>query len=194
MKKQMTHNEYMEYMKANANRLYTEKGYTMADYNRDCDSVEVLDYDLSRFGLSFSEEQLRVVNSYFTEENVSRLGNTMLRGHVMREGAHHLLANTLGMDVVVDRFYNGFFKNDADRCLLGFCEGDITLTLCETAEAYKQELASSVEFYREAYGIEVNVKILEEDDIPLEERLEDAVQRSGSVEKGTAGERDYGME
>ena len=143
---QMIHNEFVEYMKANANRLYTEKGYTMEDYNRDYANVEVLPFDLSRFGLSFSEEQLKVINLFFTEERVNRLGHTLLEGHLMNS-SEHMVANTLGFDMVTDRGYSGFGKCDENKCVFEFCEGDIYLVLCENMKEYHEELESHCKFY-----------------------------------------------
>lgn len=147
MKVKMTHNEYLEFMKANANRLYAEKGYTMADYNRDCDSVEVQPYDLGRFGLDFSEEQLRVINSYFTEERVNQRGHMLLEGHVISDGAEFRVADRLGIDIVADKGFSGFGKSDENKCVFEFCEGDIYLVLCETLKEYHEELESHCKHY-----------------------------------------------
>lgn len=146
-KVRMTHNEFQEYMKANANKLYTHKDYTMADYNRDCDSVEVIPYDLERFGLLFSEEQLRLVNGYFTGERENSRGHKLLEGHVLRDGAEFTLMDRLGVDVVVDKGYSGFGINGDNRVLFEFCEGDIYLILCENMEEYCEELRAHCEFY-----------------------------------------------
>lgn len=184
-KVKMTHNEFVEYMKANANRLYSEKGYTMAHYNQDCDNVEVLDYDLSRFQLDFSEDQLRVINAYFTEETVSRLGNMRLVGHTLGSGEYRV-ANTLGIDMLANGAYNGFGKSDENKCLFEFCEGDIYLILCENEEAYKAELDSFKEFYHEVYGYEFA-------DETLNARLENAQMRAGGDVDKTE-EREIEME
>lgn len=49
--KSMTHNEYKEYLKANASKLYNSNEYTMDDYMRDAESIKVIDYDLSKYQL-----------------------------------------------------------------------------------------------------------------------------------------------
>lgn len=146
MKIKMSHNEYKEFMRTNANRLYDGSGYSMTDYNRDCDNVEVIPFDLSRFGLTFSEEQLKAINAFFTEERQNRLGHTLLEGHLMNS-SEHMIANTLDIDIVADKGYNGFGKCDANKCVFEFCEGDIYLTLCETVKEYNEELESLCQFY-----------------------------------------------
>ena len=108
--------------------------------------MEVLQFDLSRFGLSFSEEQLKVINLFFTEERVNRLGHTLLEGHLMNS-SEHMVANTLGFDMVTDRGYSGFGKCDENKCVFEFCEGDIYLVLCENMKEYHEELESHCKFY-----------------------------------------------
>lgn len=143
----MTHNEFVEFMKKNAERVHTDKEYSMADYNRDCDNVEVLPFDLEHFGLVFSEEQMKVINAYFTEESVSKLGNMRLVGHLTYL-SERVVANRLGIDMVENGSYSGFGKNDANRCVFEFCEGDIYLIFCESQKEYLAELKSYCEFYK----------------------------------------------
>lgn len=143
----MTHNEFQEFMKTNASRLYTDPKYRMSDYNRDCDSVEVVDYDLGRFNLSFSGEQLKVINNYFTEERLNPRGRTLLEGHVMTDGAEFRLMERLGIEIVADRGYSGFGRSDANRCIFEFCEGDIYLVLCENQKEYLEEIGSHCKHY-----------------------------------------------
>ena len=184
-KVQMTHNEFQEFMKKNANRLYTDPGYRMADYNRDCDSVEVLPYDLGRFHLEFSEEQIRVINAYFTEESASRLGNTRLSGHLTYT-PEYTLANTLGIEMLANGAYSGFGKCDENKCVFEFCEGDVYLIFCETEEAYQEEIDSFKDFYTKVYGYEFDKET-------LEERLGDAKERSGGVREDNGLCKDDGI-
>lgn len=146
MKVKMTHNEYHDFLAANASRLYTEEGYTMADYKRDADSVEVLSFDLAPYRDRLSDSAIQVINALLNTERTSRLGNLLLEGHG-DDDFIRLLAYKLDCDLVCDKFYNGFYKNDNALCVLEFCEGDVYLILCETEEAYRAEVASSNKFY-----------------------------------------------
>ena len=71
MNKTMTKNEYQEFLKANASRLWNDKSYTMKHYAEDADSVEILEFDLSMYNIP--EVIKRWINVYFTEEFISIL-------------------------------------------------------------------------------------------------------------------------
>lgn len=143
----MTHNEYMEFLKNNASRLYTDKGYSMADYNRDADRVEIIGFDLDRFG--FDEKTRGFIDKVFSGAGEDKFGNLRLDGNVMDNALAFTIAGELGCELVKDKFYSGFFKNDEKRCVLEYCEGDIYLTLCETDERYQE----AVEDYERFYGV-----------------------------------------
>ena len=144
----MTHNEYQEFLKQNANRLYTEKGYTMEHYNRDAERVKIIGFELDQFG--FSDKQRMFIDKVFSGDREDKFGNMLLEGHLMEERLVFTLANVLECDLVKDKYYSGFFKNDEKRCVLEFCEGDIYLALCETDEKYKEAIAD----YNQFYGVE----------------------------------------
>ena len=146
MKQQMTHNEYMEFLQKNAARLHTDNGYTMEDYKRDADNVDILGFDLERFGLS--AEMQKVINDGFESDSVNGRGHTCMRGHYFDWGFVSKIANGLECDEVASGAYNGFFKNDSARLVLSWCEGDITLVLCDSKEAYFNELDTCFKFYK----------------------------------------------
>ncbi len=144
--KEMTHNEYQKFLEKNASRLYNEPGYTMEDYNRDADSVVILGFDLSKFGLS--EDYEKLINASFSTEGESVLHNKILRGHFMDNDKIFAVADALGCECAYDNYYSGFFKNDESRLVFGFCEGDITLILCEDEKSYRAEYYRSCQFYK----------------------------------------------
>lgn len=143
---EMTHNEYQEFLKKNASRLYNDKDYTMADYKKDADSVFILDFDLEKFGLT--DDMKKCINIMFDAESVNNNGNMRLSGHVMNNDYYWTIAHNLGCEVVCDNYYNGFLKNDEAQVVFSFCEGDISLILCETKEAYLDEVRDYCEFYK----------------------------------------------
>lgn len=165
----MTHNQYHDFMTDNANRLYADNNYTMDDYKRDSASVDILDFDLSRFNLSWSESGVSVINELFTYESVNKNGNMYLIGHVANDDIISLLASKLDLQLVCNKGFNGFYKNDNDKCVLEFCEGDVSLIVCELEDAYKTEIDSYNKFYE-----------LEESS--LDNVLEDAKTRSFSYD------------
>ncbi len=145
----MTKNQYQDYLKELASRLHADPEYSLADYQRDADAVEVLGFALDSFPLSDADRH--ILDKMFESEDKDRHGNLLLRGHVIDRGFVNLIANTLECQCECDKFYNGFYSHHEKRCVLEFCEGDISLVLCETEEAYKEALAS----HREFYGLEV---------------------------------------
>lgn len=141
----MTHNEYMEFLKKNAERLYNEKGYTMAHFNQDAERVEIIGFHLEQFG--FSDKQRTFIDKVFSGDREDRFGNMLLEGHVGDRAPVFTIARELGCELVTDKCYNGFFKNDEKRCVFEFCEGDIYLALCETDQKYQEAVESYNQFY-----------------------------------------------
>lgn len=147
--KRMTRNEFQEYMKANASRLWNEPGYTMADYNRDCDEVEIIPLDLSKYPL-LSENSIKWINKLFTEEDTDRKGNYMLRGFT-----HHEYAELKALGCSVGDYGNGYslWGYNSDECFIfTYCEGDTTLTLLPDRESYEREYKETLKWYKEAYA------------------------------------------
>ena len=114
----------------------------MDDYNRDADSVIILDFDLDKFELT--DEVKCFINSAFSSDSVNKYGHMRLSGHSEHVYAY---ADKLGCDCVTSGAYNGFFKNDENRLVFEFCEGDISLILCENEKEYRAELDSYYKFY-----------------------------------------------
>lgn len=145
----MTRNEYKEYLKACANRMYTESGYTMKDYKTDADSIEIVPLDLSRFP-AISEEHVKWINKLFDEEDVDRNGNYMLRGFTRQESAE---VNALGCSFGdYANCYSFFAYNKAERYIYTYCEGDTTLTIYPDAESYRKGYEETYAWYKEVYA------------------------------------------
>lgn len=145
MKQTMTHNEYQEFLKKNASRLYADPGYTMDDYQRDADGVTILAFELDKFNLT--DEMKKVINDAFASESTNKHGNMYVSGHYHTFSFVNGVADALGCENVCRDAYKGFYKNDDARLVLEYCEGDVSLILCETDEAYKTEIASFFKFY-----------------------------------------------
>lgn len=161
----MTHNEYQEFLRKNAERLHTEKGYSMADYERDADRVKVIGFELD--GFKFSDNAKALINKVFDSEERDKRGNVLLRGHII--GSHeHAIGQALGCECVKNNYYNGFYKNDESRCIFEYCEGDLNLVLCGTEAAYYEALGRYYEFFG------------------IKPKLDDVVQKCEKVSKGNA--------
>lgn len=59
----MTHNQYQDYLKSIASRIYNEEGYTLKDYQRDAEAVEILGFDLAKFRLPWADNVIETVNN-----------------------------------------------------------------------------------------------------------------------------------
>lgn len=160
MKVEMTHNEYQEFLNNNANRLYTDSNYTIEDYARDAHNVVIKGFDLNKFPLT--DEMKELINSMFKSDRISRMGNLLLDGFLPSNTGIYSLAATLGCKIVCDNGLSGFFRNDKERFLLKFCEGDLYLEICETDMDYKKALDSSCEFYKKS-PVPFEVKIFDEE-------------------------------
>lgn len=144
---EMTHNEYQQYLRDNAAKISNEKNYSFEDYQRDADAVFVTDFDLDK--LQLSDELKTLINTSFASESVNKFGNRFLSGHIDNSSVY-ALASELGCSIACDNYYNGFYTHDEAKLILEFCEGDISLILCETDEAYYNE----IEHYNKFYGVE----------------------------------------
>lgn len=178
---EMTHNEYQEFLKKNASRLFNDSGYTMADYKKDADSVIVLDFDLEKFGLT--DDMKKCINIMFDTESANKNGNMRFSGHVMNNDYYWTIAHNLGCELVCDNYYNGFFKNDEAQVVFSFCEGDINLILCETKDAYLEEVRGYCEFYK------VEMSEEQESDLGIDDVLADAKEKSFLTENEVGNDK-----
>ena len=147
--KRMTRNEYQEYMKKCASKLYDGSGYTMKDYNRDCDSVEIIPLDLSKYP-QLSENTIKWANMLFTEEDTDRNGNYMLRGFT-----HHEYAEAKALGCSIGDYGNGYSLwayNDKEYLIYTYCEGDTTLTILSDKETYDKEYKRTYNWYKEEFA------------------------------------------
>lgn len=140
----MTKNEYNAFLEKNAERLHTEADYTLQDFKRDAESVQVLGFELSRFQLN--EKDCGVINAMFETEQ-SAGDRALFRGHVLESRFVNLIANTLSLKNICDKGHNGFFCSDEKRCVFEFCEGDISLSIYNSDFAYRVGLDEYNKFY-----------------------------------------------
>ena len=148
MPKEMTRNEYQKYMRECADKIYTVPGYTMADYKRELDEVKILPLDLQRYNLSPETEKW--INILFNEEDEDRNGNYMLRGFARNESMEMTKLDLSYGDYA--NTYSFYAYNDDQRLIYTYCEGDTTLKMIETVEAYEKEKAETCEWYEEQYA------------------------------------------
>ncbi len=142
----MTNNDYKEYCKECASRLYNESGYSISDFRRDTDNVEILPFDLSRFP-QLSETTIRWINAFFSEEDTDKNGNYILRGFTYRE---RTAVQELGLNYgdYAD-CYSFFAYNNKELLVFEYCEGDISMKIFPDKESYDNEYMEMYEFYKE---------------------------------------------
>lgn len=145
---QMTKNDYKEYMKQCANKIYTVPEYSLEQYGKDLDAVEILPLDLAKYNLSPEIEKW--INKLFDEEDTDRNGNYMLRGFTRHEAAEMKVLGLSYGDYA--NAYSFYAYNDEEWLIYTYCEGDTTLTLFETVEDYEREKRNTQEWYKEEYA------------------------------------------
>lgn len=141
----MTRNQYQAYLERNARRVNGDEGYSMEDFRRDARLVEVLPFLLEGFGLD--DEVQGLINEYF--DSVSYLGNgdACFMCSVGSSMGVSLIAEAFGCEVVCNQGFDGFYKNDNDRFLLGFWDGEISFLICASQKNYEAQLAELRQFY-----------------------------------------------
>lgn len=143
----MTNNEYQEYLKKNASRIYNEEGYTMKNYNEDADNVELLDFDLSMYNLP--DDVKMAINSYFMEETTDRNDHRMFKGRSMSEGQWCRITYALKLKRVYGYYYSGYCYNNELKMYMTYCEGDLYLKIYENQEEYETRLQETIKWYEE---------------------------------------------
>lgn len=151
--KSMTHNEYKEYLKANASKLYNSNEYTMDDYMRDAESIKVIDYDLSKYQLP--KNMQTIINKIFTTNEIDKNENELFRGSYDLDNVYSL-ATSLECEIGYDGGYSGFYYNLQNKMVLDYAEGDVTLTICENEEDYIKCFQDTVEFYNKCYVADIH--------------------------------------
>lgn len=143
--KLMSHNQYQVFLQNNAKRLCEDKSYTAEDYRRDAEMVEVLPFQLERFGLDLELQEF--INERFASISYTPAGDAFLRCHVGSNVSVNLMAQELGCDMVCNQGFNGFYKNDLSRFILEFSDGDVSLVICSSQKSYAAQLAEFNRFY-----------------------------------------------
>ncbi len=146
--KQMTKNEYKEYMKECASKLYNVPGYTMKDYNEELDNVKILPFNLSAFP-ALKDITRERINRFFSEEDKDKEGNYMLRGFTHHEGTEMIFLGLFYGDF--SDALNFFAYNNEELFLYTYCEGDTTLTLFPDKESYEKGYNVMYEWYKKNF-------------------------------------------
>lgn len=147
----MTKNEYKAYLRSNADKIYNDNiQYTMTDYCRDADNVEILPLDLSAYP-EITAKTAKYINMLFDEEDTDKNGNYMLRGFCGDSVARWTKEKqVLSLNYAPYGFYYaGFGFNDKEMLIYTWCEGDTTLTLFNDRALYEQERAATEKWYDE---------------------------------------------
>lgn len=141
----MTHNEFDKYLEEIANRVYTDPNYNILDYKRDADSVIVKGFELEKSFLS--EDHKTIVNEFFDTNDLTNNGNMFLRGHLNCYDMIYGFAKMLSCETICDNGLTSYFRNDKEKIILTFSEGDIALTVCNSEEEFQKEVTAADIFY-----------------------------------------------
>ncbi len=142
-RKHMTHNEYSQYKKECAYKLSIDKDYTLDDFNRDFDSVEVIGYDLEKYNLSKDIED--VINC-FTDRNDFKESSEAFYGHINLQNTWGL-AEKLNCVYGIPYKFSGYMRNNEDMIILNYAEGDISINVYTDKNQYNQDVIETHNFY-----------------------------------------------
>lgn len=147
---ELTKNQYKDYLKKNASRIYSEAGYSIDDYFQDANNVDIIPFDLSKFP-DITPDTAKYINKYFDTEGEDRNGNYMLRGFIGDSiNLWILQKENLKLNYAPYGFYySGFGFNDTEMLIYTWCEGDITLTIFNDRKLYQQERAATEKWFDE---------------------------------------------
>lgn len=141
----MTRNQYQAYLERNASRVNGNEGYSMDDFRRDAGLVEVLPFALEGFGLD--DEVQGLINEYFDSVSYMENGDARFMCSVGSSVGAGLIAEAFGCEAVCHQGFDGFYKNDIDRFLLGFWGGEVSFLVCTSQRNYEAQLAELYRFY-----------------------------------------------
>lgn len=146
-KQKMTHNEYVELTKKLANRVWSDKNYSLQQYNQDLDNIQILPYNLDIYKLPKDIQDS--INKYFDNEVRQENDNLLLAGFSGSENIWFFITEKLQMKRISGYYYSGYCKNDDLKLIMTHTEGDLHLMICKDAEQYKKELEKTIKFYDE---------------------------------------------
>ena len=146
-KLRMTNNEYQEYIKGLASKVWTDENYTMKQYCEDCDNVEIIPFDLARFNLpSDIEENINII---FHSEYIAKDGVYTLKGFSHDEDEWYKFTYLLNLKRPMGYYYSGYCYNDEYNFYMDYCEGDLWLKLFTNREDYERSLAETIKWYED---------------------------------------------
>lgn len=144
----MTHNQYYNFLKTSADRVLTDKNYTISNYLEDCDGIEVIPFDLSVYNLPKDIEN--VINNILTEETTNRNGHYMLKAFIAdSDYLLYQIKEKLKFEKIIGNYYSGYCYNDELKMILTHNEGDLFLLLFASDVDYKRELQETIKWYEE---------------------------------------------
>lgn len=148
-KLKMTHNEYMEFVKRNISKVSNEQepNYGYKQYLEDVNSVEVLPYDLSNFGLPENIE--RAINCIFTEEITGEDDEYTLKGFAESEKDWYKITDRLNLKRAMGYYYSGYCYSETHNMYMTYSEGDLYLKLFTNEHDYKSSLERTIKWYEE---------------------------------------------
>lgn len=146
---QMSREEYDKY-KDELYRKYWARSISHKKMNEELDKIELLPYDLANF-TALKPQTVKWINSLFEKApETSQRGNFMIRGFTRSERSEVQVLNLSYGDYTRDLSFYAY--NDQEQMLYTFTEGDTTLELFPTKEAYEKEKEYTRNWYKEERG------------------------------------------
>ena len=143
----MTNNDYKEFLKVNASRIWNDENYSYKDYCKDADNVEIIPFDLIKYNLS--EDIEKNINNYFTNDYYNKDNEYILKGFSEFEDQWYKITDKLNLKREMGYYYTGYCHNDEFNFYMTYCEGDLYLHLFEDKESYKKSLEKTIKWYEE---------------------------------------------
>lgn len=143
---QMTREEAKKYKEELAEKYY-KRAISYKKFNELWDAIELTPLDLSAFP-SLTENTITWINKLFENPpETSCRGNYMLRSFTRCEGAEMKVFGLKYGDYADAISFYAY--NDEEMLLYTFTEGDTTLELFPTREAYEKEKEHTRNWYKE---------------------------------------------
>lgn len=144
-KTKMTHNEFKNFLEANASKIFNNSDYGYEQYSKDADSIEVLPFNLQSYNIPV--EQQTVINNTFTEDTTGSQNEYMLKGFSQDEDDWYSITNKLNLKRVAGYYYSGYCYNTEFNMYMTYCEGDLYLHLFKTELEYSKAIKETIVYY-----------------------------------------------
>lgn len=154
--KQMTHNEYHEYKKELAKKIYDPNiEYNVKDFLNDSKEVNVIDFDLEQYDIPDRIKQI-INKEMGTNKQFDHY--EIFYGHVDLDDSY-FMAKKLDCGYGLPFGYAGYYRNNDYMMIINYAESDFDISLYNDKELYNQAVIQTHNFYEKQnfYFLDDNV-------------------------------------